>query len=237
MKEVVKNRKNREGSIYYSAMDRYLIKVSNIFFGLCVLVCLVVIFFNMYFSPANIIGTSMQPTYNNHWKVGVEESDIAYYSRFVSYNKGDVVIVDLSATNDTEYKKYGIKRLIATENDIVEFKNYQLYVNNIEIEESYLSNLAVNEITVKNIMNGFENTSSDWKNVSERENDVVGNYIKFKVPEGCVFYLGDNRTVSYDCSCYGPQPVEKLLAKVIFVVPYNQSLINFLWTSFLKLFY
>ena len=43
-----------------------------------------------------------------------------------------------------------------------------------------------------------------------------GNFTGFKVPENCVFCLGDNRTGSIDCRSFGCIPLEKIEGTVAF---------------------
>ena len=75
---------------------------------------------------------------------------------------------------------------------------------------------------------------NNWEHITLEKAEL--NHISFVIDKGYVFYLGDNRGVSYDCSSYGPQPETIIKAKVLFVVPYNQTLTEYLWTSFLGLF-
>lgn len=77
-----------------------------------------------------------------------------------------------------------IKRVIALPGDSVKIENGKVFVNNIELEESYL------EPTVHTyINNGFDN---------------------FTVPENYVFAMGDNREHSTDCRNFGCIPLEKI---------------------------
>ena len=73
--------------------------------------------------------------------------------------------------------------------DSVKIENGKVFVNNIELEESYL------EPTVHTyINNGFDN---------------------FTVPENYVFAMGDNREHSTDCRNFGCIPLEKIEGNAI----------------------
>lgn len=231
-----KKKNGMSGKIFYTPMEKYWLRFSNIFFYSCVVVCFLIVAFNVTFSSATIIGVSMQPTYNSQWTNSNSPTDTAYYSVTMTPNRGDIIVVDLSFTNDSEYEKFGIKRLIATQGDVVEFIGYELYINGEKQDQSYLRKLDDNKFTISSIVNGIKYANENWSLIEYNEETCNNNYVKFQVPEGYFFYLGDNRVASYDCSAYGPQKNENLLAKIAFVVPYNTNLVSYLWQSFCNLF-
>ena len=81
-----------------------------------------------------------------------------------------------------------IKRVIATAGDHVVIKDGKVYVNNHQLIEEYLPE-------------GTETYSE--------------NYNDFVVPDGYVFAVGDNRSVSLDCRAFGCIPVDKIEGKVV----------------------
>ena len=81
-----------------------------------------------------------------------------------------------------------IKRIVATAGDHVVIKDGKVYVNNHELIEEYLPE-------------GTETYSE--------------NYNDFIVPEGYVFAVGDNRSVSLDCRAFGCIPIDKIEGKVV----------------------
>ena len=95
-------------------------------------------------------------------------------------------------------KKSYIKRVIALPNEYVEIKDGKVYVDGKQLEESYLQEGVVTEVPTYGINN-------------------------FKVPENCVFAMGDNREHSMDCRDFGCIPLEKIESKVwIRVTPFNK---------------
>ena len=81
-----------------------------------------------------------------------------------------------------------IKRVIATAGDHVVIKDGKVFVNGHQLIEDYLPE-------------GTE-TYSD-------------NYNDFTVPDGYVFAVGDNRSVSLDCRAFGCIPIDKIEGKVV----------------------
>lgn len=84
-----------------------------------------------------------------------------------------------------------IKRVIGLPGDVVEVKEGSVYVNGVETEDSF----------VKSPMN--------------RRGD--GTYV---VPEGCYFFMGDNRNNSRDSRFWDEKyvPLENILARARFVI-------------------
>ena len=229
MKNIVKKPDTKQGKLYYSKKETIVMSIANQILTIAILLCLIVFSFNYYIASASIDGISMLPTYNVNFNHSTKENqDIAYYTKYFSYDRGDVVIPDFV---DSTGERFLIKRLIAKGGDRVEFIEGQLYVNSEKINETYIIS---NEKNQNMIRNNTLPKINEWEHITLEKAEL--NHISFVIDEGYVFYLGDNRGVSYDCSNYGPQPETLIKAKVLFVVPYNQTLIEYLWTSFLGLF-
>ena len=82
-----------------------------------------------------------------------------------------------------------IKRVIGLPGDHVVIKDGKVYVNDQELQETYLPSGIVTD-------NGHGNCT-----------DII-------VPENCVFAMGDNRAQSSDCRRFGCIPLEKIESKV-----------------------
>lgn len=82
-----------------------------------------------------------------------------------------------------------IKRVIALPGDKVEIKDGNVYVNDEKLKEDYLA--------------GGVTTSAKVKGLDD-----------FRVPQNCVFAMGDNRGHSTDCREFGCIPLEKIESKV-----------------------
>lgn len=82
-----------------------------------------------------------------------------------------------------------IKRVIALPGEHVEIKDGKVYINGEELQEDYLQDGIVTDVTGA----GFDD---------------------FIVPDNCVFAMGDNRSHSTDCRAFGCIPLEKIESKV-----------------------
>ena len=94
-------------------------------------------------------------------------------------------------TNPDTAKVSFIKRVIGLPGEHVKLQDGKVYINDVELEESYLD----------------ENVYTA---------PLQGVYTDITVPEGCVFVLGDNREYSTDSRRFGCIPLEKIESKVLF---------------------
>ena len=86
-------------------------------------------------------------------------------------------------------KRSYIKRVIALPGEHVQIKDGKVYINEKELEEPYLQEGIVTDVTGV----GFDD---------------------FVVPENCVFAMGDNRNHSTDCRSFGCIPLEEIESTV-----------------------
>ena len=82
-----------------------------------------------------------------------------------------------------------IKRVIGLPGDHVVIKDGKVFINDNELEEKYLQSGVVTD-------------------------DGRGNCIDIIVPENTVFAMGDNRSQSTDCRCFGCIPLDKIESRV-----------------------
>ena len=95
-------------------------------------------------------------------------------------------------------KRSYIKRVIALPGEHVEIKDGGVYINGEKLEEDYLQDGIVTDVT------------------------GVG-FTDFIVPENCVFAMGDSRNHSTDCRNFGCIPLEKIESTVaIRIWPLNK---------------
>ncbi len=128
------------------------------FIRLTIIVASAYVVFGHICVPMRIAGLSMEPTYQN--------GGFAFYWRlkylFSKPERGDVVTVSL-AGRSIMY----LKRIVAFEGEIVEFRDGKLFVNDEELNEPYIKK------------------SCDW------------NQSPVKVEEGYLYVVGDNRSVPF----------------------------------------
>ena len=106
------------------------------------------------------------------------------------YEKEPTSLFGKFTYNVLEIKKISyIKRVIGLPGDHIVIKDGKVYINDTELEESYLQPGVVTD-------NGKGYCT-----------DVI-------VPENTVFAMGDNRSQSTDCRCFGCIPLEKIESKV-----------------------
>ncbi|MBE6779451.1 MAG: signal peptidase I [Ruminococcaceae bacterium] len=131
---------------------------------------IVVILFGFVFRVAVISGDSMKNT--------LFGGDVVVITNLnCTPKEGDIVVVSRNAENSPESMREEngpiIKRVIATEFQEVniDFETGIVYVDNVPLNEPYISTPTVDQYDVK---------------------------FPVTVPEGCIFVLGDNRGVSLD---------------------------------------
>lgn len=100
----------------------------------------------------------------------LHDGDFIY--AFVSSNprRGNIVVIDTGELDINGNKKIIIKRVIALGGDTVELKSGVLYLNGEKVDEPYVE--------------------------SARRDDTN---LKVDIPEGHMFFMGDNRRDSEDC--------------------------------------
>lgn len=160
----------------------------------------VIIIFGLFFRVATISGDSMLNTLKDGERIVLR--DIGYKP-----HAGDIVVISRNIENRTtsEYDGEGpiIKRIIATENQTVDidFEKGIVYVDGKALEEDYISTPTVDR--------------RDFKG-------------PVTVPEGHIFVLGDNRTISldsrsYDIGANGMIDERYILGQAIFrVLPFDK---------------
>lgn len=151
----------------------------------------VVIFIAVYIvGLQQVVGPSMSPTFENGNILILDK--VSY--RFSDIKRGDVVSLYYADT------KYLIKRVIGLPGESVDFRNGDLYINNILIEEEYLNGMNTPDFSLSDL--GYA-----------------------KIPNDMYFVVGDNRGDSLDSRSkeVGLIPKEDIIGKVrIRLWPVNQ---------------
>jgi signal peptidase I len=140
------------------------------------------------FANYSVVGESMQPTLDDGNLLIVNKLiyDLQQAERF------DVVVFEANESDDY------VKRIIGTPGDKIEYKNDQLYVNGVYVEERFLDSYKMASSAVP-----FTEDFTLEELTGESE-----------VPEGKLFVLGDNRQDSLDSRSFGFIDEKSLVGKV-----------------------
>jgi signal peptidase I len=112
---------------------------------------------------------------------------------FKKPEKGDIIVFKYPE----DPKKDFIKRIIATENDVIEEKDKIVYVNNKALLEPYIQH-------------------SD-SSIRLSRNDPRDNFGPLVVPKEKVFVMGDNRDQSYDSRYWGFVDLKDLKGEALII--------------------
>jgi len=139
------------------------------------------------FNSAEVSGHSMSPTLEEGDRLIIKKYEVLLNTE--DYKRGDLIVFESPLENDD---KYFIKRVIGLPGDKINITEGKLYINDLEIEEPYISKDTFTESL----------TFGDNYVVSENE----------------LFVLGDNRLPgkSNDSRSFGSVSLEKIEGKIVF---------------------
>ncbi|MBO7526891.1 MAG: signal peptidase I [Clostridia bacterium] len=202
-------------------MKKVFKRIGFVFSIIAVVICAVIIFFNLTHIYYNVLGPSMSPTLNDGVISPTECIDAVMVSKIKSYTRGDIIVIDKNQTDGNGNEKYVIKRLIAIGGDKITVRFINGYYRIVLImageseekvlEEEYIKDLSINQ----KLNNKFKTLIAS--NIYNTEGDFL------VLAEDEVFYLGDNRANSSDCSAYGPIKKEDVVGKVDYIIYGNTN--------------
>jgi len=194
--------------------------------------------FNVVYVQANVIGYSMQPTFNKNlvWPENAQTSiyqDVVYANRFKKGTNGDIVLAQHG-------EEVLIKRVLALQGQTLILKletdgYYYFYLceedgkEPVKINENYIGEFRtyMNEEYYDRFasLTGAVETSTLPKQKAE-----------LKISSGCVFLVGDNRRLSEDSTTFGEIKQESIIGKVDFYHEYNVNLWGYIWDKICSVF-
>lgn len=169
------------------------VKIEILDFIRLILICFVFSFLciKFVFRPVTVEGNSMYPTL-----IDQERGFSNVFSTYVS----DIKRFEVVVVNIDDIDERWVKRVVGLPGEKVEYKNNQLYINDVLVEEPFLDEDYVNEMT----NNGEIVFSRD-------EGPVV-------LGDDEYYLVGDNRLVSYDSRSVGPFKKENIVSKYVLVL-------------------
>ena len=172
---------------------------------------------NILYTRAYVNGYSMYPTLNEQLST-TNQRDVVYISNFGRINKNNIIVMDLR--NHPDFGNYTIKRLIATEGDVVTITkqndSYELKVNDQLIYTRKFNDGLNTYLSFNQYVNEHVYQTSRIIKLDSGEYGV-------KINEGEVFVLGDNWNVSKDSALVGPINKNSIIGKVSFIIQPNEN--------------
>lgn len=195
----------------------------RIIFVMLIALCAVFVFFNITHSYFVVYGPSMTPTLNVGVVDAEESKDGVFVSKIKGYSRGDIIVANKNYNVEGAKEQFVIKRVIAIGGDKIKideqdgFSRILLIKNGdsspIFLDEPYLEDYSINMQLKDNFMAmvyslGLQLDEMGFLTIEENE----------------VFYLGDNRLNSKDCSTYGPKNKNAIVGKVDYIIYGNTNM-------------
>lgn len=170
---------------------------------LFVLTMVIILFVTLFlFRHAIVDGDSMYGTLKDGEHLII--SDLFYQAK-----AGDIVVFE--SEEETGITGPIIKRIIATEGDVVTIYSRSVYVNGVLVQDKEYAYMAGSPTHISDYL-----TYGELHNCPGQTLDKVGNICyTYTVPEGELFVMGDNRFNSTDSRMFGTIPEDCVLGRVL----------------------
>lgn len=181
------NEQNKKGKLLSGFIDYVELFV--------IAICIVLILFSMVFRTCTVDGDSMKNTLTNGEVIIVSDA-------FYTPKRGDIVVFHMTDdSGNPNNNKPLVKRVIGVSGDTVEI--------------DYQGNQQMT-VTVTDKDGNVTELVEEYVYLDPQRNAIIGNSNGiFKVPEGQVFVLGDNRNNSKDSRMIGCIDERSILGKAI----------------------
>jgi signal peptidase I len=203
-----------------SPRDPLLVEYAKAFFPV---ILIVFVLRSFIAEPFRIPSGSMLPTLNvgdfilvNKFSYGVRLPVINQKAVSVSDPKrGDIMVFRFPH----DPKMHFVKRVVGLPGDKIEYKSEKLYVNDKEMVQ-----VADGEYNFKNGVSRKLSLNKFIEDLDNVKHDILldprragTNSMKFEVPAGQYFVMGDNRNYSNDSRYWGFVPDENVVGKAFFI--------------------
>ena len=192
------------------------------------------------FEPFNIPSGSMIPTllvgdylFVSKYSFGYSRFSLPLATFIPSFGRvfgrlparGDVAVFKLPRDNATDY----IKRIVGLPGDRIQMKAGQLYVNGTQVVRRDAGDYLAEDNGPRMLMKRYQETLPGSPAVPRErvhfilkadDNQPLDNTQEFKIPDGMVFAMGDNRDNSLDSrvlNAVGFIPLENLVGRAEFI--------------------
>ena len=120
--------------------------------------------------------------------------------------RGDVVVFRYPEDPSIAF----IKRIVGLPGDQLEYRNKQLYINGEEATQEIVDGSKIG-------FKQFLEQLGDMKHQTQVREGYRSSDLKYQVPEGNYFAMGDNRDNSRDSRVWGPLPEQNLIGKAFLI--------------------